>query len=171
VPVLFHFSEDPGITRFVPHVPVTNPAQPPSVWAIDADHEALYWFPRDCPRVAVWPYPGQDVDAFRDAFRTSASRLHVIERAWWDRVSTATVYRYTFDASPFRPWAEANGQWVSAETVEPLSVEPVTDLVGRHATAGIELRAVDTLWPLHDQVVASPWDFSMVRMANAAPQS
>lgn len=30
-PADFHFSHDPSIKRFVPHVPVTNPGQPPLV--------------------------------------------------------------------------------------------------------------------------------------------
>ncbi len=42
---LLHFSEDPSITRFVPHVPRTNPDHAPAVWAIDADHAPVYWFP------------------------------------------------------------------------------------------------------------------------------
>ena len=54
---LLHFSEDPSITRFTPHVPATNPGQAPAVWAIDAAHAPVYWFPRDCPRGAVWAAP------------------------------------------------------------------------------------------------------------------
>lgn len=49
--VLYHFSVDPGITKLVPHVPRTNPEHRRAVWAIDAEHAPLYWFPRDC-RVA-----------------------------------------------------------------------------------------------------------------------
>ena len=52
--VLFHFSEDPTLQRFVPHVPRTNPAHEPAVWAIDDDHAPLYWFPRACPRITAW---------------------------------------------------------------------------------------------------------------------
>ena len=52
--VLFHYSEDPGIVRFEPHVPRTNPDVPAAVWAIDEARAPLYWFPRDCPRVTVW---------------------------------------------------------------------------------------------------------------------
>lgn len=38
---LYHFSEDPSIERFVPHVPRTNPTHPPAVWAIDEVHAPL----------------------------------------------------------------------------------------------------------------------------------
>ena len=39
---VYHFSEDPAISRFVPHVPRTNPTQPARVYAIDADADALW---------------------------------------------------------------------------------------------------------------------------------
>ena len=57
--MLFHFSEDPDIARFLPHVPRTNSSHAPAVWAIDEEHSPLYWFPRDCPRVTAWPRNGE----------------------------------------------------------------------------------------------------------------
>ena len=92
-PALYHFSEDPNITRFVPHVPRTNPEHRRAVWAIDAEHAPLYWFPRDCPRVTVWPLRG------RHGRRSSSAsppprRLQAIESQWLERmrrrVSTGT---------------------------------------------------------------------------------
>ena len=53
---VLHYSEDPGITEFVPHVPATNRGQPPRVWAIEPAYAPLYWFPRDCARVTVWAH-------------------------------------------------------------------------------------------------------------------
>jgi hypothetical protein len=73
--VLYHFSEDPNIHRFAPHVPRTNPTHPPAVWAIDADHAPLYWFPRDCPRVTIWPRrPEDDGTLFQERLATVAMR-------------------------------------------------------------------------------------------------
>ena len=108
--VLYHFSEDPHIERFVPHVPKTNPKHRASVWAIDAEHAPLYWFPRDCPRVTIWPYDEDAVAAFRARFTTDAHRLHAIESGWLDRVRAARVYRYELAADGFVPWEQANGQ-------------------------------------------------------------
>ena len=48
---LLHFSEDPSITGFVPHVAATAQERRPYVWAVDFDQAPGYWFPRDCPRV------------------------------------------------------------------------------------------------------------------------
>ena len=73
VNTVYHFSEDASIERFEPHIPRSNPTQPPAVWAID--------------------------------------------------------------------------------------------------DAAIELRAVPSLWELHDAVQSDGWDFSIVRMRNAVPRS
>ena len=60
---LFHFSDDPAIARFEPR-PVARPSLRPAgqdwlngplVWAIDEPHHPMYLFPRDCPRILLWP--------------------------------------------------------------------------------------------------------------------
>lgn len=168
---LLHFSEDPGIEVFRPHVPQTNPTQPPMVWAMDAEHAPLYWFPRDCPRVTCWYGPDTDADRARAAIGdTTAHRVHAIEEAWLERMRATQLFAYAFDPTPFERWPEADGHWVTTQTVEPLDVRPIGDLVARHADAGIELRILPSLWPLHDAVLESTLCFSMVRMANARPR-
>jgi len=166
--VVHHFSEDPTITRFEPHVPKTNPSQAPGVWAIDAEHAPLYWFPRDCPRATAWPRHAEERGIFEQHLTTAAPRLHAIEFAWLERVMSATVYRYDLDAAAFAPWEEAYGQWISRATVEPLSVHPVGNLLDAHAAAEIELRILPNLWPLVTLMVDDRWNFSHVRLSNAS---
>ena len=60
-----------------------------------------------------------------------------------------------------------SGQWITVTPVTPLDVVAIPDLLGAHATAGIELRFTPSLWPAHDRAVSDDWDFSVVRMANA----
>jgi hypothetical protein len=168
--VLHHFSEDPTIAKFVPHVPRTNPEHRRAVWAIDAEHAPLYWFPRDCPRVTIWPLRAADSALFRERFATTAPRLQAIELGWLERMRTTQLYRYDFESTDFYPWEEANGQWVSEREVVPLRVEPMGDLLAAHVTAGIELRLVPSLWPLHDIACEGEFDFSIVRMHNAKPR-
>jgi hypothetical protein len=142
---LYHFSTNPNIERFAPHVPRTNPTHAPAVWAIDAEHAPLYWFPRDCPRVTIWPRDPADASVFHERFATSAVRLHAIELAWLDRMRDAVIYRYEFDAEPFEPWMDADGQWISDREAVPIEVAPVGDLLAAHVDAGIELRIVPSL--------------------------
>ena len=168
---VYHFSEDPGIRRFTPHVPPTNPGHRPAVWAIDGRHAPLYWFPRDCPRVTAWPRTADEASAFRSVFLTDASRVHAIELDWLGRVRTTSLYRYAFDAADFEPWADASGQWISERALEPIEMTAVGDLLAAHASADIELRLCRSLWPLHDVAVLGPWDFSIARMGNAQPRA
>lgn len=168
--MLFHFTEDPSIERFVPHVPTTNPDHIPAVWAIDAAHAPLYWFPRDCPRVTAWPNTAADRPAFEAAWTTTARRVHAAEAGWLERIRATELYRYDLPATDFRPWPDATGQWVAHEPVVPRRCVPVGDLLARHADAGVELRLVPDLWPLHDLAARGPWDFSIVRMRNAQPR-
>jgi hypothetical protein len=168
--VLHHFSEDPSITRFDPHVPATNPTHRPGVWAIDGEHAPVYWFPRDCPRVTAWPRTAHEAERFRVAWSTTAHRVHAIEHGWLDRVATTTVYRYDLPADAFSPLPEAWGQWFAEEAVEPVAVVRLPDLVALHIDAGIELRLVPSLWPLRELAVSEEWDFSIVRMHNARPR-
>jgi len=167
VEFVYHFSEDASIERFVPHVPPTNPTQRAAVWAIDAQHAPLYWFPRDCPRVTAWPREDAERELFEATFHTTARRVHAVELGWLDRIRSVELFRYSFDGDLFRQRTMASGQWVSHAMVEPIDVEPVGDLLDAHADAVIELRAVPSLWPLHDLVQSDRWDFSIVRMHNA----
>jgi hypothetical protein len=80
---------------------------------------------------------------------------------------TTQIFRYDFDPEGFVPWEDASGQWIAEREVTPASVSPVGDLLDAHARAGIELRAVPSLWPLHDLAVSGEFDFSIVRMHNA----
>ena len=62
---LFHFSDDGGLTRFTPRPVLVPSARPPGrdwlngplVWAIDEARQPLYLFPRDCPRILLYPTP------------------------------------------------------------------------------------------------------------------
>ena len=82
-------------------------------------------------------------------------------------MTSTVLYRYELDAADFAPWNDASGQWICLHEVEPLSVAPIGDLRALHDEAGIELRIVASLWPLHDLARRGPWDFSTVRMTNA----
>jgi hypothetical protein len=164
--VLLHFSEDPAIERFEPHVPATNPEQPPMVWVVDDEHAPLFWFPRECPRITYWADDGSPPDRVSP---TAAERVHAIEERWLDRVRRCELFVYRFAVDGFSPWPDADGYWVSTTAHEPLDVTPVGDLLERHRERGIELRVLPDLRELRDAVVASGYRFSMCRLANLSP--
>jgi hypothetical protein len=168
MPRLFHFSEDPTIALFRPHIAPTSNEKEPLVWAIDEDYSSSYWFPRDCPRACCWAAERPVVEAGIALLGLGgAKRLHAIEGAWLERMRACRLYAYEFDPAPFELKVADAGFWVAHEDVSPVSLTPLGDLLARHVEAGIELRIVRNLWPLIDAIVASGLEFSIIRKANA----
>jgi hypothetical protein len=154
---LLHFSEDPTIKTFRPHVARTSTEVEPFVWALDEEHAPSYWFPRDCPRACCWEQGG-------------SRRWHAIEDIWLERMQACRLYAYEFDPAPFRPKIPGAGYWVATEEVPAVCVTLVGDLLRRHAEAGIELRIVANLWPSIDSIMTSGLEFSIIRKTNAKPR-
>lgn len=168
MPALYHFSEDPTIETFVPHRAKTSSLDEKYVWAIDVWHAPMYFFPRDCPRACFWPGPkttAQDRERWFDHVR--ARMVIAIESAWLDRLRTISLYRYTMPDGPFALMDGSAGHWVTRETVTPLSVAPVGDLLAALVAADVELRITPSLIPLWGRVIRSTLDFSGTRLRNA----
>jgi hypothetical protein len=170
-PSLYHFSEDPTICCFVPQIAPTSAVREPQVWAVDAEHAHIYYFPRECPRVTFYrSQRGSDEDVQRFFATTKATRVVAIESRWLEAMRDTSLYRYEFPRDSFRLIDPRAGYWVSRETVVPLSVEPVGDLMTALTGAGVELRIIPSLWPLYEAVIASTLDFSIIRWRNASPR-
>ena len=165
---LWHVSEDPAIARFEPHVSATAAEAAPLVWAVDTRHLPCYWFPRDCPRGTFWAHAATD-PADAERLLGGSRRVHAIEVAWLERMRSAELFAYRLPEPSFEPH-EVGGYWVSRATVEPLEIVSLGDLVALHASAEIELRALPSLWPLWDEVVASTLEYSGIRLRNARPR-
>ena len=174
MPRLFHFSDDPAITRFEPR-PVGVPSERtpgrawlngPLVWAIEEARQALYLFPRECPRILLWLTPST-TEADRAAWwggRDCRAIAH-IEWAWLERLRTGTLWRYELPAEAFEDLDDA-GMWVSRRAVEPIGVERVGDLPVALWADGVELRVMESLRPLKG-VWATSLHASGVRLRNA----
>ena len=167
---LWHYSEDPSLGRFRPRPPAAGPRARPLVWAVDTRHAPLFWFPRDCPRGCIWPGPGT-TPADRERFfgQSAASRVHVTESGWLERMRDCRLYAYRLPPASFRPHEATGGYWVSEEPVDASERLVIGDLLGRHAAAGLELRVTPSLWPFWRRVAASTVEFSGSRLRNSAP--
>jgi hypothetical protein len=166
---LWHVSENPALGRFEPHVSATAEEREPLVWAVDTRHLPLYWFPRDCPRGTFWADRATD-PADAERLLAGASRVHIVEEGWLERMRTTRVFAYRLPEGSFQPHG-VGGYWISREMVEPVELVALGDLVERHERAAIELRPLPSLWPTWDEVVASTLEFSGMRLRNAQPRA
>lgn len=160
---LWHVSENASIERFEPHVAATADRDDPLVWAVDTRHLPLYWFPRDCPRACFWA--GADTTEDDRALLQGSAQVHAVEEVWLERLRASRAVAYRLPEGPFEH--EGDGFWVSRETVEPLELVELGDLVALHERARIELRVVPRIWPLWERVAGSTLEFSGIRLRNA----
>jgi hypothetical protein len=169
---VLHFSEDPTISVFRPHIAKTSDRAEAYVWAVDAGRAQDYWFPRQCPRAMTW-VGSRTTEADRNRILgPGCTRVHAIEYGWLEPMRTVELYAYRLPAGPFRP-VEPNETHavVTTDTVEPLGPpERVGDLFALHDEAGIQLRVVSSLWEFWDAVISSTLSFSGIRLRNARPR-
>jgi hypothetical protein len=165
---LWHASDDPNIEIFYPHRAPTAQVNDDLVWAVDDAHVPAYWFPRDCPRATFWIGPNTTREDA--AMLKGGTRVHAIEKVWWDRFRAARVHLYLMPPALFSVHAPEAGYYVTRESVMPLARVDLYDLVTQHAKAGIELRVLENLWPLWDRVIASTLEFSGIRLKRAIPR-
>jgi len=170
---VLHFSEDPTITRFAPHLAPTSREPEAYVWAVDSARCPDYWFPRDCPRAMAWATPATTTpDRDRIIGAGCGDRVHAIEYDWLPAMRTVRLYAYRLPAAEFTPiGTPVPNAHVSTRTVLPLGPpEPVGDLLALHEKYGIQLRVLNNLWPFWDAVVSTTVGFSGIRLANARPR-
>lgn len=174
MPSLFHFSEDPAIVSFVPR-PVHQPsARPPGmewlngplVWAIDAWHQPMYLFPRDCPRILTWTVETTSatdrVKHFSDA---NTRMLAYIEPPWQQKLEVSHLFRYEMPPESFTSLNDA-GMWVSRKTVIPINRRELADLPAELWQHGVELRIVPALRALN-HLWQTTLHVSGIRLRNA----
>ena len=162
--MLFHVSEESGIERFEPRW--SEIAKQQAVWAIDAERLRNYLLPRDCPRVTFYAGP-QTADADVKRFLGEGKAAVAIESGWFERLRSCRLFCYHLSADTFACIDECAGYYVSNVTVVPVHVEVLDDLIPQLLKRGVELRIVQNLWPLRDEVVNSTLQFSLIRMRNA----
>jgi len=137
------------------------------VWAIDDMHSILYLFPRECPRIVVWPTPAT-LEEDRRAWLgdTAARAVAFVEQSWAERLSEATIHRYEMPPHTFEDTGDV-GMWVSRSAVTPSSTNSLTNLPASLEKAGVELRIQASLTQLRP-VWKSSLHASGIRLRNAA---
>lgn len=164
---LFHVSEERNISKFSPrYSPYINK---PVVWAISENKLVNYLFPRDCPRIAY--SAGKDTSKTdKKHFLACSQQVIAIEALWYERATTTMLYLYELPASAFNLFDSIAGYYTTDTIVTPIDKHIVDDPIKELLTKNIELRILPSLWRLHDAIVDSTLEFSIIRMKNARPR-
>lgn len=168
---LFHVSEEPDIKVFEPRLPTRKDLKSNIglVWTIDEDRLPNFLTPRDCPRVAY--YAGiRTTDSDKKRFFSSSGISHaiIVENKWFHPMRNTTLYLYEFDIDDFVLQDGNAGYYVATTTQYPKAKYVLEDLFGELLKRNVEIRIVDNLWDIADDVKASTLNWSLCRMANAA---
>lgn len=167
---LFHVSEEAGIGEFVPRIPSRQDMDRSKglVWALN--ERCLPNTLRDCPRVAYHADDGTTQEDIHKFFSSSSRHCVAIESGWYARMSKTSLYVYEFDSANFMLQDEVAGYYVSEQTEMPISVRKIDGLFEELFKRNVEVRILDHLWRLGEDVQRSTLNWSLCRMGNAKPR-
>lgn len=127
--------------------------------------------PRDCPRVAYHAgYQTTDSDKKRFFSSSGISHAIVIESKWYQTMKNTVLYLYEFHTEDFILQDSIAGYYVATTAQYPKEKYMLTDLFGELLRRNVEIRITDNLWDMADDVKTSTLNWSLCRMANAAPR-
>ncbi len=167
---LYHVSEESDIKVFNPRTPDREDLDKSVglVWAINEKCLPNFLTPRNCPRVTYHIGKNtskEDIDKYISS--KSISHVIVIENAWFETMKNTKLYLYEFDDEEFELQDEIAGYYVSKTSQIPILVHELDDLFYELFKKNIELRIVDNLWDMFDEIKKSTFDWSMCRMGFA----
>ncbi|MBQ7296338.1 MAG: hypothetical protein IJW86_09150 [Clostridia bacterium] len=167
---LFHVSEEENIKVFYPRIPDRNDLDKNVglVWAIDEERLPNFLTPRDCLRVTY--HVNENTDEYdKNKFFTSSSVTHavIIESTWFEKMKNTSLYLYEFYTDDFILQDNVAGYYVSTSMQIPKAKIRVTNLFEELIKRNVEIRIVDNLWEIADEVKKSTLNWSLCRMNNA----
>lgn len=120
---------------------------------IDEWHSPLYFFPRDCPRIALWPVETTSPPDRAHFKQLTKGRMKLfIERPYEREWREGRLWVYEFgDLQRFEDTGDI-GVWVSRESQVPDRVRLLADMPGAAEAAGIEVAVVDSLVETASQI-------------------
>lgn len=170
---LFHVSEESDIAVFEPRAPERNDLDKSIalVWAIDERRLPNFLTPRNCPRVTYHEAPTSSPQDIERYFSSKTVRhTVVIEQQWFEVMQHTALYLYEFDTNAFELQDEAAGYYVSKMTQTPVEKYVVEDLFAALFERNVELRIVDCLWDIADEITKTSLNWSLCRMKYARPR-
>ena len=166
---LYHVSEESNIIQFSPRIPTREDMDKSKglVWALIEKCLPNFLTPRDCPRVTYHASKGTTLGDITKFFSSTSRHCVAIEHGWYERMIKTTLYLYEFDPSTFYLQDQCAGFYVSDQTQIPISVTKIDNLFDELFKRDIEVRILNNLWSLAEEVKKSTLNWSLCRMANS----
>ena len=166
---LFHVSEEANISIFEPRIPTRDDLDKEVglVWALNERTLPNFLTPRDCPRVTYHAVESTSPEDIIKFFSSTLKHCVAIEQGWYKRMTKTKLYLYEFEPTNFYLQDQTAGFYVSEKVEKPISVTEVDDLFAALFDKNVEVRILDSLWPLGDAVQKSTLYWSLCRMRNA----
>ena len=168
---LFHVSEEADIQEFVPRIPYRKDMDKSKglVWALTEASLPNWLTPRNCPRVGYRVTDDTRSDDISKFFSSTSRHCVSIEHTWYERMANTTLYVYEFDVTNFY-FDETAGFYVSDKTEIPIGRVKYDNLFEEQFRRNTEVRLVNNLWDLADEVRNSSLKWSLCRMGYAQPK-
>jgi len=168
---LVHVSEESNIEVFIPRIPYRNDVDQSKglVWALTEHQLKKFLTPRDCPRITYCTNETTTQEDIQKYFTTTSHYCVAIENGWFKRMANTIIYAYEFDSANFYFDSKA-GFYVSDQTEKPISITKYDDLFNTLFEMDIEIRILNNLWRLADEIGKTSLHLSMCRMGNARPR-
>ncbi|TKD69363.1 DUF6886 family protein [Pseudalkalibacillus hwajinpoensis] len=167
---LYHVSEEDHIELFKPRSPTRMDLDQTKkfVWAINDKCLPNFLTPRNCPRVCYHVGPNtseSDKQTYLSA--KSSSHMIVIENKWFETMKNTNLTLYEFDTRQFTLQDDNAGYYISETTQIPIAKFEVIDLFQALSSRNVELRVVNNLWDISDEIQQTSFKWSMCRMGFA----
>ncbi len=166
---MYHVSEEANIKEFIPRTPTRSDMNPQVglVWALCERTLPNFLTPRNCPRVTYHVGAQTTQSDIEKYIPKHFTHVVIIEKDWIERLQNTVLYIYEFDGMDFFLQDECAGYYVSEKTQIPCVVHKTTDLEAELKKYNTELKAVDNLWNIADEIKNTTLNWSLCRMAFA----
>lgn len=171
---LFHISEESNIEIFNPRIPTRCDLDQSVglVWAINERCLPNFLTPRDCPRITYHISKNtSEEDIRRYISSRTINHVIIIESAWFEKIKTTSLYMYEFDAEQFELQDEVAGYYVSKMPQVPIAKYEINDLFQELFNRNVEIRVIDNLWKIFEEIKQTSFNWSMCRMRFAQKET
>lgn len=166
---LYHVSEEPDIKEFIPRLPTRADMNSDIglIWALCERTLPNFLTPRNCPRVCYHIGSNTTQSDIEKYLPENISHVVIIEKDWLEHLQNTVLYVYEFDDTDFYLQDECAGYYVSEKPQILCAVHKIIDLEVELKKYNTELRTVDNLWEIAEEIKGTTLNWSICRMAFA----